>query len=143
MHSANISLVFTNDTGVSTIQDYDSLHTNASSSYVLSDLDFDEYEIVQALHKFNVYKSPGPDGLHPKVLYETKNVIASPLKIIFEASICTNQLPTDWTAANISVIHKKGKKSDLSNYRPISLTCIACKLMERFIRHYIFKPFSR
>jgi len=53
--------------------------------------------------------SPGPDGLHPKDLYETKdvNLIASPLKIIFEASMRTNQLPTDWTASNISVIHKK------------------------------------
>jgi len=50
-----------------------------------------------------------PDELHRKVLYETKYVIASPLKIIFEASVCTNQLPSDWTAANISVIHKKGK----------------------------------
>jgi len=75
----------------------------------LSDLEFDEYEIVQALDQLNVYKSPGPDGLHPKVLYETKNVIASPRKIIFEASVHTNQLPSDWTAANISVIHKKGK----------------------------------
>jgi len=134
------SSVFTIDTDVSTVEDYDSSHINASSN-VLSELEFDEYEIVQALDKLNVYKSPGPDGLHPKVLYETKNVIASPLKIIFEASVRTNQLPSDWTAANISVIHKKGKKSELSNYRPISLTCIVCKLMEGFIRNYILNHF--
>ena len=78
------SSVFTIDTDVSTVEDYDSSHINASSK-LLSELEFDEYEIVQALDKLNVYKSPGPDGLHPKVLYETKNVIVSPLKIIFKA----------------------------------------------------------
>ena len=47
LHSANISLVFLQMTlYVNTIQDYDSLHTNASSSCLLSDLDIDEYEIV-------------------------------------------------------------------------------------------------
>ena len=82
------------------------VYINASSS-VLTELEFDEYEIVQALDKLNVYKFPGPDGLHPKVLYETRNFIASPVEIIFEASVHTNQLSSDWTAANISVTHKK------------------------------------
>jgi len=102
------SSVFAIDTDVSTVEDYDSSHINASSK-LLSELEFDEYEIIQALDKLNVYKSPGPDGLHPKVLYETKNVIASPLEIIFEASVRTNQLPSDWTVANFQSYIRREK----------------------------------
>ena len=38
-----------------------------------------------------------------------------------------------WKNANICALHKKGVTSDPTNYRPISLTVIACKIMERVI----------
>ena len=44
----------------------------------------------------------------------------------------------DWKSANISTIFKKGSKLDISNYRPISLTCICCKIMESIIKDEIF-----
>jgi len=53
----------------------------------------------------------------------------------------TKPFPSDWTSANISAVHKKGKKSDLSNFRPISLTSIFCKIMEGFVREYILNHF--
>jgi hypothetical protein len=40
----------------------------------------------------------------------------------------------DWKSANVTPIYKKGKKSDPSNYRPVSLTSISCKLLESIIR---------
>jgi hypothetical protein len=43
-------------------------------------------DIMQRLGKLNVFKSPGPDMLHPRVLKEVREVIALPLKIIFEES---------------------------------------------------------
>jgi len=49
------------------------------------------------------------------------------------------QLPKDWINANICAVHKKGNKSDLSNYRPISLTSIPCKIIEGFVRDHIMK----
>ena len=39
-----------------------------------------------------------------------------------------------WKTANVSSIFKKGDRSDPSNYRPISLTCVACKIMESIIK---------
>jgi len=42
-------------------------------------------------------------------------------------------LPAIWRKAFITVIHKKGDSSLPSNYRPISLTCTACKMMEAII----------
>ena len=40
------------------------------------------------------------------------------------------QLPNDWKIANVVPIHKKGDKSDVNNYRPISLTSLVVKVME-------------
>ena len=42
-------------------------------------------------------------------------------------------MPFIWNSANVSPIFKKGDKSTAANYRPISLTCILCKVMEHII----------
>ena len=46
-------------------------------------------------------------------------------------------MPLEWRSANITAIFKKGSKLDVGNYRPVSLTCICCKLMESVIRQSI------
>ena len=52
------------------------------------------------------------------------------VKAIFEKSLATGQLPKDWTQARVTPLFKKG---DPANYRPISLTCILCKVMEHIV----------
>ena len=42
-------------------------------------------------------------------------------------------LPKDWTTANIVPIYKKGERCLVNNYRPISLTSIIVKVMEKVI----------
>jgi len=80
-------------------------------------------------------KSQGPDEVHPMVLLRTAEEVAKPLSIIFESSYRQGILPTDWKCANISPIFKKGSKLDASNYRPVSLTSVPCRIMESIIRH--------
>ncbi|PKU41714.1 rna-directed dna polymerase from mobile element jockey- hypothetical protein [Limosa lapponica baueri] len=55
------------------------------------------------------------------------------LSIIFERSWRTGEVPEDWRKANITPVYKKGKKEDPGNYRPISLTSVPGKLMERLV----------
>ena len=52
------------------------------------------------------------------------------LVVIFQRSIETGRVPKDWNGANVCPLFKKGDKSIASNYRPISLTCILCKVLE-------------
>ena len=47
-------------------------------------------------------------------------------------------LPLDWVSANVTPIFKKGDKQLPSNYRPISLTCIICKILEKFIHRKLY-----
>jgi hypothetical protein len=45
----------------------------------------------------------------------------------------TGKIPEDWKHANVCPVFKKGNKHNAINYRPISLTCILCKIMEHII----------
>ena len=91
--------------------------------------------ILKLLSNLQPHKAAGPDKIRPIVLRELRTEIAPTgiIQLIFEKSLATGKLPSNWTRANVSPIFKKGEKSDPSNYRPISLTCILCKVMEHVI----------
>ena len=88
--------------------------------------------------KLNIYKSPGPDGLHPRVINELTYTI-SILYILIKAPLTTGSLPKDRKKANMSVIHKKGSKHHAHNYRPVSLTSVVGKILEVIIGNAINK----
>ena len=47
--------------------------------------------------------------------------------------------PIDWKLARVSPVFKKGKKSDLNNYRPISVIPIVAKIFEQIIYNQLYK----
>ena len=55
------------------------------------------------------------------------------LSEIFQLSLDSESLPRDWNNANISCVSKKGDKHQASNYRPVSLTSVCCKLLEHIV----------
>ena len=65
-------------------------------------------DIREKLNRLDFSKSPGPDGIHPRVLYELRKFILKPLLIIFRTSWETSKLPEHRKFANISAIFKKG-----------------------------------
>jgi len=64
------------------------------------------------------------------------------LCIIFNESIIRHEIPADWKNAYVTVVHKKGSKSNVSNYRPISLTSVICKMLESIIHDYVMEHFK-
>ncbi|KAF1461414.1 hypothetical protein FQV21_0009482, partial [Spheniscus demersus] len=92
-----------------------------------------EETVNDLLRHLDAHKSMGPDGIHPRVLRELAEELAKPLSIIYQQSWLTGEVPDDWRLANVTPTYKKGRKEDPGNYRPVSLTSVPGKIMERFI----------
>lgn len=90
--------------------------------------------VFKYLSNINQSKAAGPDEIHPRVLHEVRSEVTKPLSLIFSKSLDEGKIPLEWKHAIIKPIHKKGKKSDPCNYRPVSLTSVPCKILERIIR---------
>ena len=112
---------------------------NLSFDTPLTKIEINEDNILKHLTKLNTSKSAGPDGIHSKVLFETRHQIITPLCIIYKNSANNGILPQEWKMANVIPIYKKGSKKQPCNYRPVSLTAICCKILERIIRNEIVK----
>ena len=89
--------------------------------------------MAQLLHNLKPHKAAGPDRLPSRFLKEVANEIALPLSLIFQASLNQGAPPVVWKSAMVVPVFKKGSRSDPSNYRPISLTCICSKIFEHII----------
>ena len=95
--------------------------------------------IDKLLRNLHPDKAAGPDELKPLLYKELHAEIAPILQVIFSTSLSTGTVPDDCTKARVTPIFKKGDKSSAANYRPISLTCIACKIQEHIVTSHLVK----
>ena len=100
---------------------------------VLDSVDITEPGVTKLLHALQPGKAPGPDGITTTILKELAEVISPILTIIFQSSLDTGILPSDWKDANVTPVFKKGEHYDPANYRPVSLTSVCCKVLEHIL----------
>ena len=93
--------------------------------------------IRKLLETRDVTKSPGPDKIPPFILKTCAPTLAPILQVIFTQSLHASSLPHDWLCADVTPIFKAGDRTDPTNYRPISLTSIICKIFEHIIHKHI------
>ena len=102
------------------------------------DIDFNIDKIRDILRNIDCNKAQGPDNIHGIILKTCSNFLARLLSILFKLIYNTGILPIEWKRANVVPVFKKGEKLNVENYRPISLTCISAKVMERIIYDELF-----
>jgi hypothetical protein len=95
------------------------------------------------IKKLKKNSSAGPDGISAELLQECANEISPILAAILRKSLNTTTVPAEWKQANVVPIFKKGAKHDPSNYRPISLTCVCCRVMESILKDDITAHLTR
>jgi len=107
-----------------------------------SNVTFTPENVMKVMRKLKNKTSCGPDGL-PSILFrKLASHLAMPLSLLFNNSISVGKIPDDWKKAIITPISKGGLASDVCNYRPISLTSVACKIMERVIVQHLLSYLS-
>ena len=104
-----------------------------TSTSSLSDIVINEELVRKKLQKLRSDKATGANDISPKLLVEIKDEVCIPLTVIFQNSLSTGQVPSDWRQADVTPIHKKGNRTLPSNYRPVSLTNQICKLFETIV----------
>lgn len=93
--------------------------------------------ICSLLENQDESKAVGPDGISPRILKRCALPISLYLYIIYSKSLSTGTLPEDWKISHVVPVHKGGSKKDVTNYRPISLTSVACKIFEHILSKHI------
>ena len=96
----------------------------------MNDIAVSKNGVLKLLKGLNSSKASGPDALHSRVLKELATEIGPAFAHLFQQSIDTGEIPKEWSLANICPIFKKSDRSLVCNYRPFSLTCVPCKLLD-------------
>ena len=93
--------------------------------------------IAKKRKKMKNNKSPGVDGIPPKLLNKIVQQISTLLAKVFNLSLEEGIVNSERKEANITPLFKKGSRNKPDNYRPVSLTSVVCKLLETLIRDHM------
>ena len=105
-----------------------------ANPHILTNICITRKEVEEEMKKLDKGKANGPDEISNWVLRECADELSIPLHIIFRESIRQGKLPNIWKKANIVPLFKKGNRQNPLNYRPVSLTSIVGKILEKLIR---------
>ena len=100
-----------------------------------------ENEVVTWLKSLNPHIATGSDRLSAKLLRSVGPGIAQTLQDIVNTSISTGKFPSNWKEAVVKPLHKGGDNKTVNNYRPISILCVASKLIEIHVYSSLYKYF--
>ena len=110
--------------------------SNTTDLY-LTDIVLPEKNIIDAIQELSPTSAAGPDGLPSSLLMNCSTELAPFLLLIFTHSLSSGVVPPSFKRAAITPVFKSGDRSVLSNYRPVSLTSVISKVLERIIRKQV------
>ena len=116
-------------------------YDTSKDNIVNLEIEISEKEIYNEFKSINIYRSFGPDNIHPKLLHALadNHDFIKCMKILYNNCIEERKIPLLWKTDNVVALHKKESKLDPLNYRPVSLTCILCKVYGKFLRRHVLK----
>ena len=117
--------------------------TGESDITAMQNIKIDLKGVHKLLKNLKVHKATGLDEIPAYILKTAADELAPALAILFQLSMDQGEIPQDWKQALVVPIFKKGDKHLPSNYRPVSLTSITCKLLEHIIHSNIMHHFDQ
>ena len=104
------------------------------SAPFLNDIAVSKDGVIKHFKGLNPSKALGPDELHTRDLKELATELGPVSAHLFQQSMDIDEIPKEWSLANISPLFKKSDRSLACSYRPVSLTCVPCKLFEHIVQ---------
>ena len=89
--------------------------------------------IYKELCKLNPSKSTGTDNIPARFVKDAASVFKKPIGHIINFSIEKNVVPKDLKNARVVPLFKKNKRSEVGNYRPVSVLSVVSKILERAV----------
>lgn len=89
--------------------------------------------VLNLLKTTDVGKAVGVDKISNKVLKISAPYIYESLAVIFNLSLETSIVPSDWKMAKVTPIFKTGDRYDSNNYRPISVISALARIFEKLV----------
>lgn len=125
--SAYFSSVFTSDDG-------QNRRLPCISPFQLSTIHCPPSLLSKVMQSVKPKLSRGPDGIPPYFLKQVISAMSYPLSVLFRWSFTTSTVPASFKSATVLPIWKrKGCRSQVSNYRPITLCSSIAKLQEKIV----------
>lgn len=106
---------------------------NTVKDSVLLSQDFSIFELNKCLMSFKKGKSPGQDGLPLEFYLTFWDILAPDLLTVFMDFERFYRLPDSFRVGIVTLLHKKKDKTDLKNWRPITLLNFDCKLFSKVL----------
>ena len=95
-------------------------------------------DLKSCINSLDASKAIGLDGISPRIIKLSSEIISPTLLDIINASFITGNFPDSLKSARINPIHKGGAKCDPANYRPISILPVISKIIEKHVTKHLF-----
>ena len=118
------------------VPDAPSAHQRCTSR--VEDLILNRETVESLLSNLDPNSSMGGDGVHSRMLKMLAHELSTPFTLIFNTSLQTGVMPAEWLYSVVVPIYKKSFRYDPLNYRPISLTSVPCKILEKAIVTHLY-----
>ena len=111
------------------------VHQTCSSNIGMLNISVNEVESL--LNELESNSGMGGGGVHPRFLKVHRSDLSVPLSVIFNSSLQSGSLLTQWLSSFVILIFNKSSRYDSRNYCPINLTSMTCKVLERAIARHL------
>ena len=109
----------------------------------MQDININPNGVKKLLKDLKPYKAAVPDGIPTYILRSAAEELSHILSRIYPVFSRYRKCTSDWREALIVTLFKKGLKHIASNYRPVSLTSVACKVLEHIVHGNIMRHLDR
>ncbi len=111
--------------------------THHPAAHINFTLTVEEDEVRHTLRAINPRKAAGPDGIAGRVLKDCADQLAGVFTRIFNQSLSQSTVPPCLKSSIIVPLPKKPHINSLNDYRPVALTPVVMKCLEKLVRSHI------